>query len=186
MSRDSMLYYSIPYVINVREDKRLFLVKATSYNIFGIFISQSVRLFTFQVLQEKFFIICQLDNQRNIESILKISEKKRQSLLFKVWWLQQEPLLMQVPYLLISASHSSLLNNANLSQHFFTMFVVSSLPYYALMYGYSATNIENHKHAKFCEKLPIGQRNTFQQIAEYNINHKPRLVEVMLNLKLWV
>jgi len=93
---------------------------------------------------------------------------------------------MQVPYLLISASHSSLLNNANLSRHFFTMFVVSSLPYYALMCGYSATNIENHKHAKFCEKLPIGQRNTFQQIAEYNINHNPQLVEVMLNLKLWV
>lgn len=57
------------------------------------------------------------------------------------------------------------------------MFVVSSLPSHALVSGYSGTNIENHKHAKFCEKPFKKEQN--------NINHMPQLVEVILNLKLW-
>ena len=98
----------LPYVVNIREDKGLFHIKATSYDIFGIFIGQSVSFLTLQVLQEKLFIICKLDNQGNIESILQISEWRwkvvilRQIIYYKITqivralWLAERRVYMRV------------------------------------------------------------------------------------------
>lgn len=73
----------LPHVVKVREDERLFDIKATGNDVFGVLHSKAVALFYCQILPQVLFIISQLNHQRDIKNILQPPVREK-SVMFKI------------------------------------------------------------------------------------------------------
>lgn len=68
----------LPHVVQIRKDEGLVDIKTTGDDVFSILHSVSITVFLWEIFPQVFLIIGHLDDQRNIEYVLKPSTTQRQ------------------------------------------------------------------------------------------------------------